>query len=288
MNLLDVAQTYFDAWNQRDPAAIIATFAEGGTYSDPTVPALTGSALATHAGGLFAAFPDLSFEIVSAAQAGDHAVAVQWMMRGTNTGPLAGGPPTGSAVALPGADFITIDGDKIRAVQGYFDQKTFLEQLGLQVIAQPYAIGPISFGTGATMQVGKHTKPGAFSLTSIRVRSDEVQQLNEYSERVLAEMAQMPGFISFTGLFANNCGYTITAWEDAESASQMLRAGAHREAMKVFLGSNFAEGGMTSVWIPHHINALWVRCTACGRMSDYAQDDGKCQCGQSLPHLPYW
>jgi steroid delta-isomerase-like uncharacterized protein len=288
MNLLDVAQTYFDAWNQRDPAAIIAAFAEGGTYSDPTVPALTGSALATHAGGLFAAFPDLSFEIVSAAQAGDHAVAVQWMMRGTNTGPLTGGPPTGSTVALPGADFITIDGDKIRSVQGYFDQKTFLEQLGLQVIAQPYAIGPISFGTGATMQVGKHTKPGAFSLTSIRVRSDEVQQLNEYSERVLAEMAQMPGFISFTGLFANNCGYTITAWEDAESASQMLRAGAHREAMKVFLGSNFAEGGMTSVWIPHHVNALWVRCTACGRMSDYAQDDGKCQCGQALPHLPYW
>jgi steroid delta-isomerase-like uncharacterized protein len=288
MNPLDVAQIYFDAWNRRDPVAIVATFAEGGTYSDPTVPALTGSALATHTGGLFAAFPDLSFEIVSAAQAGDHAVAAQWMMRGTNTGPLAGGPPTGSTVALPGADFITIDGDKIRAVQGYFDQKTFLEQLGLQVIAQPYAVGPISFGTGATMQVGKHTKPGAFSLTSIRVRSDEVQQLNEYSERVLAEMAQMPGFISFAALLANNCGYTITAWEDAESASQMLRAGAHREAMKVFLGSDFAEGGMTSVWIPHHINALWVRCTACGRMSDYAQDDGKCQCGQSLPHLPYW
>src|SRR5260370_21351982 len=256
MNPLAVAQTYFDAWNRRDPVAIVATFAEGGTYSDPTVPALTGSALATHTGGLFAAFPDLSFEIVSAAQAGDHAVAAQWMMRGTNTGPLAGGPPTGSTVALPGADFITIDGDKIRAVQGYFDQKTFLEQLGLQVIAQPYAIGPISFGTGATMQVGKHTKPGAFSLTSIRVRADEVQQLNEYSERVVAEMAQMPGFISFTSLFANNCGYTITAWEDAESASQMLRAGAHREAIKVFFCHEFAEGGMTSVWIPHHISAL--------------------------------
>ena len=288
MKPIDIAQHYFDAWNRRDPAAIIATFAEGGTYSDPTVPALTGSALATHTSGLFAAFPDLSFEIVNAAQAGDHAVAAQWMMRGTNTGPLAGGPPTGSTVALPGADFITIDGDKIRSVQGYFDQKIFLEQLGLQVIAQPYAVGPISFGTGATMQVGKHTKPGAFSLTSIRVRSDEEQQLQAYSMPILAELAQMPGFISFTALFANNCGYTITAWEDAESASQMLRAGAHREAMQVFFGSEFAEGGMTSVWIPHHINALWVRCTACGRMSDYAQDDGKCQCGQSLPHLPYW
>lgn len=288
MKPIDIAQYYFDAWNRRDPAAIVATFVEGGTYSDPTVPALTGSALAAHASGFFAAFPDLAFEIVSAAQTGDHTIAAQWMMHGTNTGPLVGGPPTGKAVALPGADFITVDGDKIHSVQGYFDQKAFLEQLGLQVIAQPYSLGPISFGTGATMQVGKHTKPGAFSLTSIRIRSDEVQQLSEYSRPILAELAQMPGFISNTALFANNCGYTITAWEDAESASQMLRASAHREAMRVFLGPDFAEGGMTSVWIPHHINALWVRCTACGRMSDYDQNDGKCQCGQELPHLPYW
>ena len=288
MNPLDVAHTYFNAWNRRDAAAIVATFVKGGTYSDPTVPALTGNALATYTSSLFAAFPDLSFEIVSAAQMGDHTVAAQWMMRGTNSGPFAGSPPTGSTVALPGADFITVDEDKIRTVQGYFDQKTFLEQLGLQVIAQPYSLGPISFGVGATMQVGKHTKPGAFSLTSIRVRADEVQQLQEYSMPILSQLAQLPGFISFTSLLANNCGYTITAWEDAESASQLLRAGAHREAMQVFFGHEFAEGGMTSVWIPHHINALWVRCTACGRMSDYDQDEGKCQCGESLPHLPYW
>ncbi len=288
MHPLDVAHTYFDAWNRHDPAAIVATFAEGGTYSDPTVPPLAAEAMIAYTSGLFAAFPNLSFEVVSAAQTGDQSVAAQWMMHGTNTGPLAGSPPTGKAVALPGADFITVDGDKIRAVQGYFDQKAFLEQLGLQVIVQPYAIGPISFGTGSTMQVGKHTKPGAFSLTSIRIRSDEFQKLQEYSMPILAQLAQMPGFISLTTLFVNNSGYTITAWEDAESASQLLRAGAHREAMKVFFGSKFAEGGMTSVWIPHHINALWVRCTTCGRMSDYDQDEGKCQCGQSLPHLPYW
>ena len=68
MHPLDVTHAYFDAWNRRDPAAIVATFVEGGIYSDPTVPALTGSALAAHTSGLFAAFPDLSFEIVSAAQ----------------------------------------------------------------------------------------------------------------------------------------------------------------------------------------------------------------------------
>ena len=52
MNPLDIARTYFAAWNQRDPAAIVATFAEDGTYCDPTVPALMGSALATYTSGL--------------------------------------------------------------------------------------------------------------------------------------------------------------------------------------------------------------------------------------------
>jgi hypothetical protein len=38
MDATDVAQKYFDAWNRRDPEAIVATFAEGGTYTDPNAP----------------------------------------------------------------------------------------------------------------------------------------------------------------------------------------------------------------------------------------------------------
>lgn len=41
-------------------------------------------------------------------------------------------------------------------------------------------------------------------------------------------------------------------------------------------------GAATSVWVPHHINALWARCTSCGRLWDPAQNDGSC-CGQRLP-----
>lgn len=133
MELLQVAQRYFDTWNRRDPAAIGATFADGGTYNDPAAgQRLTGEALADYARRLFTAFPDLAFEIVSIAPAGERMVAAQWLMRGTHTGPLAGGPPTGRSIALPGADFIVVEGDKILAVQGYFDQLTFLAQLGLQ------------------------------------------------------------------------------------------------------------------------------------------------------------
>jgi hypothetical protein len=91
----DVTKGYFDAWNRRDPEAIIATFAEGGTYSDPNAPeGLTGQAIGEYAGGLFAAFPDLSFDLLSHDSIGDGVVAARWVMRGTNTGPLRGNPPT--------------------------------------------------------------------------------------------------------------------------------------------------------------------------------------------------
>ncbi len=291
MEPLAVAQRYFDAWNQHDPQAIVATFAEGGAYHDPIVPqGVSGTALAEHTAGLFAAFPDISFEIVSVAQVNETTVAAQWVMRGTNSGSLRGLPPSGKAVALPGADFITVAGDKILLVEGYFDQKTYMEQLGLQVIIQPYAIGPVTFASGGrALSMGKRTKPGAFSLTYIQTRSnEEVQQVQGYGQRIAAELAKMPGFLSLVTVWFGKRAYTITAWEDAESPRRLMKEGAHREAMQTFFGSDFAEGGVTSVWIPQRINALWARCPACGQLSDYEQRQGVCECGQALPHLPYW
>jgi hypothetical protein len=71
MSAMQVVQHYFDTWNGRDVGAIVATFAEGGTYSDPQGgQGLRGEALANYANGLWQAFPDLSFEMISAAEAG--------------------------------------------------------------------------------------------------------------------------------------------------------------------------------------------------------------------------
>ncbi|CAN5125698.1 hypothetical protein BH18ACT10_BH18ACT10_04100 [soil metagenome] len=290
MDAVDVAQGYFDAWNRRDADAIVATFAEGGTYSDPNVPeGLTGQAIADYAGGLFAAFPDLSFEIVSHAPAGD-GTAAQWMMRGTNTGSLRGAPPTGSAVALPGSDFIAVEDGKIRSVQGYFDQGTMMRQLGLQVIVQPYSVGPVAFGNSVYMQPGNGKKPGAFSITALQVTSEnDAEEVRNYSQQILQEMARMPGVISVLLASAGHRMLTVTAWEDTESPAQMYRGGTHSEAMNRFFGSDFTAGGVTSVWKPERINALWVRCESCGSMQDHDLSNGMCQCGQPLPEPPpYW
>ena len=97
MDAIDVARNYFDTWNSRDQAAIGATLADGGTYEDPASGGgLSGPALAQYSGGLLAAFPDLSFEIISIAAMGDGVVAAEWLMTGTNSGPFGGGPPTGN------------------------------------------------------------------------------------------------------------------------------------------------------------------------------------------------
>jgi steroid delta-isomerase-like uncharacterized protein len=138
MNAIEVVKRHFDAWNRHDADAIVALFAEGGTYSNPHCGpgSLTGQAIAGFAKGVFTAFPDASFEIVSIGDTGGGLVATQWLARATNTGPLTdGSPPTGRPVTLPGASFTQVKSDKIRSEQVYHDRQTMDEQLGAQTPA---------------------------------------------------------------------------------------------------------------------------------------------------------
>ena len=81
--LPECVQKYFDSWNRRDAEAVLATFAADGTYCDPTSGGrLRGEALKGYMNGLWAAFPDLSFEIASKGLAGENLIAAQWIMRG--------------------------------------------------------------------------------------------------------------------------------------------------------------------------------------------------------------
>jgi hypothetical protein len=210
-------------------------------------------------------------------------------MRGTNSGSMRGLPPTGRPVALPGADFIQIEGNKIRSVQGYFDTRTLSEQLGLQTVVQPYTAGPFCFGTSLSVQSGKHTKPGAFSITALQVRSEqEVEQVRAYSRPIAVEMLKMRGFIGWVGATLGHRMLTITAWENPEDIQQ-LRNGTHQKAMQEFFGPEHYVSGSTSVWIPERINPMWVRCSNCGRMASYERHEGQCECGERLPEPPtYW
>ena len=285
MTFLDKAKQYLDAWNAHDADAIVKTFAANGTYCDPTTGEISGDAIAGNAKRLWSAFPDLSFEVVSVAEAGAGRVVAEWIMKGTNSATFQGLPATGRAISLPGIDVIEIGVDGIKTVRGYFDTRAVLDQLGLQVLVQPFKAGPFSFGYSITVQSGKKTKPGAFGITTIWNSDAQTEEIRAMTRATATEMLRMEGFIGVSFFRTGGRGVTISAWEKPEHTKQLMRGGTHTEAMRKFW-AELGDSAYTSVWIPDHINPLWVRCTVCRKMNDYEKNSGVCSCGQRLPQAP--
>jgi steroid delta-isomerase-like uncharacterized protein len=132
MNALEVSQASFDAWNSHDADAILALYADGGTYSAPRAgKELTGKAIANYAKAVWTAYPDMSIEIISRGDTGGGLIASQWVLHGTHNGPYFDGtPPTGRTLTLPGASFTQVENGKIRYERTYTDRQTVTEQLG--------------------------------------------------------------------------------------------------------------------------------------------------------------
>lgn len=125
---------------------------------------------------------------------------------------MQGLPPTGKAVELAGADFIVTRGGRVASVKGYFDTGELPRQLGLQVTVQPTAIGPVRFGDSTYLALGNRTRPGAYSITSLRTRSeDEAERVRQYARQVLQGMPGMKGFISAVTGRAGSHMCTVTA-----------------------------------------------------------------------------
>ena len=285
MTRVDVAARYMDAWNAHDAEAIVKTFSAQGTYSDPTTGPLSGDAIGANATRLWSSFPDLTFEIASLAEAGVGRVVAEWVMKGTNAGAFQGLPATGRPISLPGVDVIEIGADGIDAVTGYFDTRAIPEQLGLEVLIQPHTLGPFAFGNSVAVQSGKKTKPGAFGITTIWNSDAQTEDIRALTRATAAEMLQMDGFIGVSFLRIGGRGVTISAWEKPEHAKQLRKGGSHGEAMRRFW-TELGDAAYTSIWIPDHINPLWVRCWACRKMSDYEKRAGVCTCGERLPEPP--
>jgi steroid delta-isomerase-like uncharacterized protein len=291
MDPLAVAQRYFDGWNRHDPEAVLATMAPNGTYADPTSGGpVSGAAFGGYMKALFSAFPDVSFEIASAGLAAPDRVAAQWVMRGTNSGSMYGLPPTGKSIVVNGADFIRVAGDTILSVDGYFDAGEIPKQLGLQIVVQPSSIGPFNFGVSVQASSGRSSKPGAFSVTVISPRNIEDEtRIRELSREIAIEMLSMKGFIGWMGMTVANRMVTITAWENPSDPQQLMEQGRHPGAMQEFFSGKLGNGAYTSVFTPHRINAMWVRCSSCQVMVDHAANNGMCACGVALPPpMPYW
>ena len=263
MALQDALDRYFDGWNRGDGRAVVASLTPDGTYEDPTTGGpLTGDALVASVDAVAAGFPDLSFDVVSTATTSDSSVVVQWMMRGTNTGPLPGGPATGGTIALPGVDLIDYDPgtDRLAKVVGYFDTATMLRQLGLQAHVTPNDMDGITFGYGVRIDSGREAVPGAFTVTWIEIDDEHHDHLRNATMAIVFE--QLGREAGYLGSFLASVGrrkYTFSAWTDLESAKAALRGGAHADAMREARNAGFGANarGVTSFWTAAQMNGIF-------------------------------
>ena len=122
--LLKFQNRGIDAWNRHDADALVALYAEGGTYHNPRMGnPLTGKAIGDFAKSVWTAYPDASLEIISRGDTGGGLVATQFVLHGTHTGRyMDGSPATGRTVAYPVASFAQIEGDKIRSEHIWADR----------------------------------------------------------------------------------------------------------------------------------------------------------------------
>lgn len=282
---LAVSQRYFDAWRRRDAAAVAAMLAPGGTYEDPmTGGPVAGDAFKGYMEGLWAAFPDLDFELGEVHRVADGTVHAAWTMTGHNTGAFRGLPPTGRAVRTPGFDVIRVDGDGIRSVLGYFDSAVVPRQPGLDVVVQPRQIGPFSFGTSTVVRREQPVRPGVLAFTELIAASDEhVQPVRDLSRQTVIEQLGNPAFLGFTSAVAGRRMTTVSAWASHEALSAAMRAGTHAQAMRSFWHDGIAEAGVTAVYAPVRSGPHWRRCGACGAMARLDDMHGACRaCGAAV------
>ncbi|MGQ0657764.1 MAG: ester cyclase [Chromatiales bacterium] len=129
-------KAYKEAWDRHDVGAIVAQYGQSGTLDTPaTGGKVQGEALAQWLGALFTAIPDLHVDILSSNVSGD-TLREEWVIKGTWTqpfpgGPLAGAKPSGRSFTVPGSGFYRYQDNRIVAGRHYFDNMSFLTQLGV-------------------------------------------------------------------------------------------------------------------------------------------------------------
>jgi steroid delta-isomerase-like uncharacterized protein len=263
MSLNQALDRYFDAWNTHDPGGVVAALAPRGTYEDPTTGGpLSGDALAENVATLITGFPDLSFELVSVDAIDETRAAAQWLMKGTNTGPMPAGPATNQPVALPGSDFIDYDpdADRLAKVVGYFDTATMLSQLGLQAHITPADMEPITkFGIGMRVDTQRKAIPAAFSVTWIDIDPEYQFTLIDATTNIVMEQLGNDAYLGSCFATIGRRNFTFTAWESVEAAKKALRGGAHGTAMRLASSGGLGKNarGVTSIWRPEVLNGIF-------------------------------
>lgn len=133
MNAAETMRTIFEAVDAHDTAGLVK-FDDDATYADFVVlgPVVGRDAIGAFFDELFAAMPDLRFEVVRIFPVDDDTAIGQWEIRGTfDGGPFQGIAPTGKRVHIRGADIMEFAGGVLKRNTVYYDGLAFARQIGL-------------------------------------------------------------------------------------------------------------------------------------------------------------
>src|SRR5687767_9481925 len=129
-----------------DPDRILALYTNDAVWEEVplNLVARGPEEIRAHLERLFAATPDIAYDVTAGFVAGDRAAA-EWAITGTLTGDFPGLPPgAGQSFAVRGVSVYELSGGKIARYTEYWDAYAFLVQLG----ALPAPGGPATPAAG--------------------------------------------------------------------------------------------------------------------------------------------
>ncbi|MEA2123583.1 MAG: hypothetical protein QOI80_365 [Solirubrobacteraceae bacterium] len=125
-----VARSILAACNAHDLDAMVSHYADDLEERMPDRLIRSPSELRAYMADLFAAFPDLKFNVHAMAEDGE-LVFVHWTITATHEGTFQGVKGTGTELAVDGFERMTIRDGKLVANEVVFDRMAFGQQLGM-------------------------------------------------------------------------------------------------------------------------------------------------------------
>jgi ketosteroid isomerase-like protein len=116
-----LGQAWNQAWNSRDPSALVAFFAPGSTFSDPTLagPMDGADGITAAATRTWSEWPHAVFDVISItveAPAGASRVVVEWRTTEAHR--------SGLEHVLEGVDILEVVDGRVAACRSYHDTRT--------------------------------------------------------------------------------------------------------------------------------------------------------------------
>ena len=138
MDIESIIKEGFDAMNKHDPDASVSLYAPDALHLHPfPEPSRGKEAIKKENKEFFEAFPDLQVKISTIISSGDRA-AVEFEMKGTNTGPLVTPdgnsiPATNKRMEMNGSAFFKANAEGLISEEHfYFDTASLMGQLGIK------------------------------------------------------------------------------------------------------------------------------------------------------------